>query len=135
MNDLSRIKDWMLNGVKITSSKRDSFSKFSELFPFSGIFYEMCSDVFCWNVFWNVWWNVFMAKKKEKLGEGGLTFDVLGSDRPLHVTLLHSQNILTHPSQMKYITGKQNICEGRGRALKALAVKANKKGPLWILLN
>ena len=66
---------------------------------------------------------------------GGLTFDVLGSDRPLHVTLLHSQNILTHPSQMKYITGKQNICEGRGRALKALAVKANKKWPLGILLN
>ena len=61
---------------------------------------------------------------------GGLTFDVLGSDRPLHVTLLHSQNILTHPSQMKYITGKQNICEGRGRALKALAVKAKKKGLL-----
>ena len=59
---------------------------------------------------------------------GGLTFDVLGSDRPLHVTLLHSQNILTHPSQMKYITGKQNICEGRGRAYLIFVISFTQAG-------
>ena len=32
---------------------------------------------------------------------GGLTLDFLGSDKPLHVTLLHSQNILTHPFTAK----------------------------------
>ena len=50
--------------------------------------------------------------KEGEAWQGGLTFDVLGSDRPLHVTLLHSQNILTHPStaKMKTITNKPNIC-------------------------
>ena len=49
--------------------------------------------------------------KEGEAWRGGLSFDVLGSDRPLHVTLLHSQNILvnttTHASRKRFKMGGQ----------------------------